>query len=530
MVWVWYGFTWKSTRIKVLGVWLGETGVRIANYEERYAAIIAKMRTWSRVPLSPLGKVRVANIFLYSRLWYQTEISPPLARTNERQGYEDVERQVASWVFRGRQEVAAARLKDAYELGGAQLIDIKDKVRTQRVGWLSRLLTMPRDAFPRVVAEALIGTQNAGYSGLDILSSDLSNIELKTQGHERSMAVGGFYWEAIKAWSALSQELTLAQGNLHNDHIFFNPQIRDETGATFRPTLWMARHGLMTVDRVRTVSGVGLRRPQWDQLVALRGRIPDLPRSDEPIFMFKTKDEPKDLRRVPFKDIYVTFRSKTTNGRHFEDKWTEALGIDIGDEWKQVWTRVHKTKCNLKAKSNVWRQLNLNFWTCYMDHAYILRGDGLCPLCQTFARFRWHVVIECETVKKLWKRLLDMVTPLGGTTTLQPIEMAFGLDANDNGLWLRNRLGFILRSVIMTMRGIRVGGVDETVDRLWSIFLRRLKQEVIEEWYLAKLEGSLTLFESRTLVAGLLGRLVNGCVEWNVELSEVTYDYFNLFN
>ena len=165
-----------------------------------------------------------------------------------------------------------------------------------------------------------------------------------------------------------------------------------------------------------------------------------------------------------------------------------------------------------------------------MDHAYILRGDGLCRLCGIFARFRWHVVIECETVQKLWKKLLDMVAPLGGTTVLQPIEMAFGLDANDEKTKLRNRMSFILRSVVMTMRAIRVGGVEETVDRLWSIFLRRLKTEVVEEWYLAKLEGSLTLFESRTLVAGLLGRLVNGCVEWNAELSEVTYDYFNLFN
>ena len=91
-------------------------------------------------------------------------------------------------------------------------------------------------------------------------------------------------------------------------------------------------------------------------------------------------------------------------------------------------------------------------------------------------------------------------------------------------------MSFILRSVVMTMRGIRVGGVEETVDRLWSIFLRRLKKEVIEEWYLAKLEGSITLFESRTLVAGLLGRLVDGGVEWSAELSQVTYDYFNLYN
>ena len=108
--------------------------------------------------------------------------------------------------------------------------------------------------------------------------------------------------------------------------------------------------------------------------------------------------------------------------------------------------------------------------------------------------------------------------------------MAFGLDAIDDNTKLRNRMSFILRSVVMTMRAIRVGGVEETVDRLWSIFLRRLKTEVVEEWYLAKLDGSLTLFESRTLVAGLLGRLVNGCVEWNAELSEVTYDYFNLYN
>ena len=145
------------------------------------------------------------------------------------------------------------------------------------------------------------------------------------------MAVGGFYWEAIKAWSALSEELNLAQGHLHNDHTFFNPQIRDENGATFKPALWMVRQGLTSVDQVRTISGVGLRRPQWNELVTLRERIPDLPRSDAPIFMFKTKNTSKEIQRVPFKDIYTTFRSKTVNERHFEDKWTDALGIDIGD-------------------------------------------------------------------------------------------------------------------------------------------------------------------------------------------------------
>ena len=525
-----FGFTWKSTRIKVLGVWIGEESVDKANYQERYSAILAKLKTWSHQPLSQLGKVRVANIFLYSRLWYQTEISQPLNSRNRNEGYENVERQVASWVFRGRQEVSAARLKEAYELGGAQLVDIKDKVRTQRVGWLSRLLSMPEGAFPRVLAGAIIGTQNAGYSGLDILTANLKEMKLKT--HTKSMSTGGFYWEAIKAWSSMSEELSLAPGQLHNDHIFFNPQITDKDGKTYNPTKnqWMAVRGLFKVDHALAISGVGLRRNQWDELVALRGKISNLTLSNNPIFVFKAATGPKELHRVPFRDIYASFRSKKLEQRKYEAKWQEALGVDIGDQWTNVWKGLHETKCSLRVKSNIWRQLNLNFWTAYMDHAYIGRGNGNCCLCNQWARNRWHIVLECQVVKKLWKKLADLVAPLGGTSVIEPLEMAFGLNGNDKKTKLRNKLSFICRSTVMSNRGISVGGIDATVDRLWSIFLQRLKKELIEEFFTAKLEGDVTLFESRNLVDGLLGRLVNGCVVWSAHLEPATYNYYDLYN
>ena len=82
----------------------------------------------------------------------------------------------------------------------------------------------------------------------------------------------------------------------------------------------------------------------------------------------------------------------------------------------------------------------------------------------------------------------------------------------------------------MSNRGISVGGIDATVDRLWSIFLQRLKKELIEELFTAKLEGDVTLFESRNLDDGLLGRLVNGCVVWSAHLEPATYNYFDLYN
>ena len=79
------------------------------------------------------------------------------------------------------------------------------------------------------------------------------------------------------------------------------------------------------------------------------------------------------------------------------------------------------------------------------------------------------------------------------------------------------------------MRGVRVGGVDETVDRLWSLFLRRLRQELVEEWYVAKLEGNVALFASRVLVDGVLGVMEDGAVVWGPIFDAVSYRYWDLF-
>ena len=156
-----------------------------------------------------------------------------------------------------------------------------------------------------------------------------------------------------------------------------------------------------------------------------------------------------------------------------------------------------------------------------MDHAYTGRGDGHCLLCGEWARRRWHVIIECQIVKLLWQRLGHMVEPLGLTNTIEQREMAFGLTGNDKKTKLRNRLGFTLRSTVMSMRGIRSGDVDATVDRLWSIYLRYLKKELVEQWFCEMFNGSILLFEARTLVAGLLDPLNEGSVEWSAILDGV---------
>ena len=227
-----------------------------------------------------------------------------------------------------------------------------DKEQAQRVVWLAKLLSMPRDAFPRLLAGELIGRQAAGYAGLDVLSADLGQLQLRPQAAGRSMAPGGFYWEAIKAWSMITPDVVGGPGQLGHDHVFCNHQITSEAGTPFDPIPWMVRKGIHKVGQVRGLSGIRLYRDQWFELVALRQRIPDLPISAEPRFVLSGPLGEKEVGRASFKEVYLTFRSKVDNYRHFEQKWEEALGVVMGqEEWREVWKRVHESHCSLKVRS-----------------------------------------------------------------------------------------------------------------------------------------------------------------------------------
>ena len=139
------------------------------------------------------------------------------------------------------------------------------------------------------------------------------------------------------------------------------------------------------------------------------------------------------------------------------------------------------------------------------------------------------MVVECEVVVLLWRKLGGVVAVWGGGEVGRA-EMALGCEGRGPGVVLRNRLGFTLRSVIMGMRGVRVGGVEETVDRLWSVFLRRLRKELVEEWYVARLEGSVGVFVGQVCVGGVLAEVRDGEVEWGALFGGVGYRYWDLFD
>ena len=440
-------------------------------------------------------------------------------------------KEVGGWLFsRGRQEVGAGRLRDSYADGGAQLVDIQDKVRTQRVLWLKRLLSMPEGSFPRVVADELIGPQKFGYFGLASLKGLEGGLKIRA---------GGFYGGAIKAWSRLG--LTYRPGNAPVDgyNLFYNKLITDQGGRILTPREIPRGNPVTTVADLRAAAR---RRPDyWSSRIDPRcGRatilkylqmVPgEVEGADAPTFvLIRAGDADLKLSAASFKEVYTQFRSLAKVKRHYEAKWENALNIPLGGQWKDIWETLHHSGASLAARSAVWRQIGLNFWTCYMDHAYIRRGDGICEMCGVFARQRWHTVIECQVVLDLWDKLSATLVRLDNRAVTVR-EMALGLIGKGDRIRLRNRLGYTLRSAVLGMRWIGWRNVERAVASIWAAFLVQLKRELVGEYWVGRLGMGPANFGRSALIGGVLGKLrPDGGVEWGPLLAEVRVGYWELY-
>ena len=67
-----FNLDWKNSKVKSLGIWIGNEDTTNEKFIEQQSKIHYKWNFWKRARLSLIGKVKVLNIFILSRLWYRT--------------------------------------------------------------------------------------------------------------------------------------------------------------------------------------------------------------------------------------------------------------------------------------------------------------------------------------------------------------------------------------------------------------------------------------------------------------------------
>ena len=97
------------------------------------------------------------------------------------------------------------------------MIDIENKITTQRIKWLFDLIKQDSEDFTKVTANKVMGKFNAGYEGLDILKADINEMKTKSTDH--------FYKHAINALQKIKTRYDPGKNDYKNLHLFYNSSI-----------------------------------------------------------------------------------------------------------------------------------------------------------------------------------------------------------------------------------------------------------------------------------------------------------------
>ena len=214
---------WTNDKVFTLGLGIGNKDTSEIIFTEQLAKIKSIGSFWKPRKLSLIGRVHVVNIFLLSRLWYRTEIfSIPTHILHELESF------ILDFVLAGKKHEVNKQLMSAnLDQGGLKLVNIQNKITSQRIVWLLKLCSMKQACFTRVVAEEQIGHFEAGYHGLDFLKTNSDCFPIHSNDK--------FYEEVIKASNKVNIEyILMEEEQLMEEHIFGSPRILDSSGKSYK--------------------------------------------------------------------------------------------------------------------------------------------------------------------------------------------------------------------------------------------------------------------------------------------------------
>ena len=139
------------------------------------------------------------------------------------------------------------------------------------------------------------------------------------------------------------------------------------------------------------------------------------------------------------------------------------------------------------------------------------------------------MLVDCPVVVHVWDRLWMVALRLLVGEPVDRVEMGLAKGDSTPRWKLRRRLGFTLRSAIHSLRAADFLNHQDAETRIWRLFLRRLKSDLMEDYYVGRLSGNLADFEARVMVGGVLGRMNEGRVLWGGLLENVECQYWDLF-
>jgi len=497
------GIEWSTEWVNLLGVYVGNRTSKEQykllsdiNFEGLKTKIINKLKFWMGNNLPIKGKVRVANNFILSKLFYRLEcVDITILKIKE------IETLISNFIWgktiAGR--VNRNVLALYYDSGGLELYDIIERMKIRRVKWICTLLEMNKSDFQRMIVDKLVGSFKE-IDGLNLLHHNIiKNWKFKSIYYER----------AINIWQSMKIEIDIrGKNNLKEEILFLNPLFKDGNGNCFKfPSIANKKSYMPKKFKDLPVTlPVTKINPNHRNLISelnkcfwkfnneqLAGKIR---------YLYRIGNVKFDILELSLRNLYRNQISLRKIDRKWVDKWKKYFDLTECD-WDKIWHSVHDSTHSYKIQSGIWEILHLNYYCSFRAHKYY-NEDNRCKLCHEAEEDIFHITLNCPILKEIFSKFNATFKEIDGKD-ISNKEIAFGNQDSGDKIGLRNFLTFIIKFSIFKMRNVNFENKRFAIYAIIKRIHKEIKSELIKKLLLYISRNDLSRFEERFLYKNIFG-------------------------
>lgn len=480
---------WTNKNVEKLGVFFGNKEPEVDTYNKIIPSLIKRLNYWKQFKLTQIGKARVVEMFLASKLIYATKFYPiPLnVQTTMQKAIFDF----INFPNVHNVTIAQAEMRKTKMRGGIKLITIQHKSETSKAKWLIDIATNENLKLNLDIFTSLIGQQKGNIDGRDLIFVENSYIKNNLKVNHK------FYREALLTLTRLETKKGIK--NLQDwdkEHLFYNPLFTTKNGKSLVLTNYCKKRGIYKYEQLIDEKRKEMAKLPYDKILTNlldRILIDTTVRKDD--ILVKQNEEEVKMPNVTQKIIYEETLLKIDRDHHSQVKWVDELDVFIN--WNDVWKAVHNILSTNETKNTIWEQIHLNFYTQYSYNKWHKKKEN-CPLCQKIPKNIYHIILYCDFTNKLWEEIQPLLRELH-PRVVEEEEKAFGITQNNQttGILLRNWLTYLLRHCIQqTERAAYKADKNVNFRRIVKTkFINAVRTEIRIKAIRYKNEGKLDYFD-----------------------------------
>ena len=332
--------------------------------------------------------------------------------------------------------------------------------------------------------------------------------------------IGTFYLPSLNLWYKINPKVEpYPKDKCSEDHVFYNPQLLDKEGNTFRPlrkTQYARKIQQKIIPQnIKHFPFLGNNNNNTKASLILHTKINStintLPIScpEEPLPTFKNKGKKITSKFITSKILYQIILPITLNAEKvWEDKWSNNLNNNQL-QWQNIWPSIHKSITSYQVQTTIWQQITGAYFGI-VQSGHVNNTVEKCNYCLQIINQKHHFHL-CPTINQIYDHFLPILNSIYNHP-LSTEEKVLGINNTkfNRAIALRNYFTFNIRHYFHKTRFVdNLGPPSKVKQILISKIKNAIRKDMLYNYGIALSRGqnAVTLFTNKFLINNVLATI-----------------------